>query len=643
MLGTLLAASILVFGFSSEQQYESKLVWLGLSFIVIFVRSCDTFYWYQNLRGKEYNAKLALQRIFAGYIMTAIIWSLYPILFFESLSEIEFASLMAVLLALAGGTTTLLSSFRYASLIFIVTTLLPVCVMALSSGIENRFYLGMMGLIFAGVMSLAGLRAARVTRETMRLKVENIDLIAKMRDEMSQIDEVHDELSEAYSKLNESNSSLEREVERRTERIRQLSNLDPLTGLYNRAAFVQQLKLTAFNSTKRDHSLALLFIDLNGFKNINDTLGHKVGDAVLIEIANRLGDFANDYSAGRWGGDEFLMLLPYAQQESAISVAQAVQSRIAQPLDIMSNQLHLSASIGIAMYPEHTKDEFELIQLADFAMFEQKRLHETDPKMFSQDLYQNLKDLEDLRSGLQQAIAKKQLHLCYQPIMCFETNKPWSYEALLRWNFNGKPIGPDVFIPLAEQSGFIHEIGAWVLNRACIDASQWRHSQDACVSVNVSIIQLLADNFIGTLDKAIKTSGLAAERLHVEITESMFADNKAKVRAQLNAIKARNVQVSIDDFGTGYSSLSQLQTLNFDTIKIDRSFVSNISKGGEAIIRATLFIAKEFGCKTVAEGIENDYEAKVLSEMGVDYLQGFLFAKPMVNDDISGWLDSLEK
>lgn len=638
-----MAASFLVFGFAGPENFQHKLIWFFVTLLLVSFRAGDALYWLFKLKGTNHNGSGAMNRIFVGYMATALIWTAYPIFFFYKSSDIEFAALMAILLALAGGTTNLLSNFRFASMLFILIMLLPVSIISIFSGIDSRFYLGLLALTYSVVMSLTGQRAAKVSRETAILKIENTGLVQKMRDEITQVDEVHKELGEAYRKLNESNSSLEKEVERRTERIRQLSNLDPLTGLYNRAAFIQQLKVTAYKSADRNHSLALLFIDLNGFKNINDTLGHKVGDAVLIEIAHRLGAFANDYNAGRWGGDEFLMLLPYAQQETAMSVSHAVQARIAQPLDVMSNQLHLTASIGIAMLPEHTQDEFELIQLADFAMFEQKRLHLSEPRMFSQDLFNNLRKQEELRSGLQQAIAKKQLYVCYQPIMCYETNEPWSYEALLRWNFNDELVSPDIFIPLAEQSGFIHEIGAWVLNRACIDARQWQHSSEASVSVNVSIIQLMADNFISILDKAIQSSGLAPERLHVEITESMFADNKKKIRAQLNAIKSRNVQVSIDDFGTGYSSLSQLQTLNFDTIKIDRSFVSNIAQGGEAIIRATMFIAKEFGCKTVAEGIENEYEAQVLSEMGVDYLQGFLFAKPMLNDDIAGWLSSLDK
>jgi EAL domain-containing protein (putative c-di-GMP-specific phosphodiesterase class I) len=333
------------------------------------------------------------------------------------------------------------------------------------------------------------------------------------------------------------------------------------------------------------------------------------------------------------------MLIPYADKTTALSVATALQTRIAQPLDAMSNQLNLTATIGIAMFPEHTSNETELIQLADFAMFEQKKLRVNEPRMFTHDLFQNLKYVEELRSGLQDAIAKKQLYLCYQPIVCCKTHQPRLFEALLRWNFNDGLVRPDIFIPLAEQSGLIREIGAWVLNRACIDASQWQHSPDASVTVNVSIIQLQDDDFINVLDKALQTSQLDPTRLHLEITESMFADDKDKVRETLDAIKSRDVQVSIDDFGTGYSSLSQLQTLSFDIVKIDRSFVQNMQQGGEAIIRATMFIANEFGSQTVAEGIETEDEAQKLSDMGVDFLQGFLFAKPMPNDELRVWVE----
>ncbi|WP_342807045.1 EAL domain-containing protein [Alteromonas sp. M12] len=642
LIGSLVAAFFLVFALDTPNTHSLKVIWLVIVAIITSLRFADWLYWFIKLRRKKYEPSRARNRVVLGVISLALMWCIYAVVFYDSMDLTELALTFAMLCTLSSGANSALSGHKRAAILYTVLLLTPVSCMALFSGISIHFYLGCLGILYNLSVAFSAARAADLTEESVKIRNENAYILEKMHKEAAQVDEVNGKLSEAYKQLNVTNESLEKEVERRTYEIRVLSSLDPLTQLYNRSAFIQQLSETAAKSIKSGHSVALLFIDLNGFKKINDTLGHKVGDAVLVEVAGRIGAFANDYQAGRWGGDEFLMLLPYADHETAISVANALLARISQPLDVMSNQLYLSATIGIAMLPEHTSSETELIQLADFAMFEQKKLHLSAPRMFSQDLFENLKQIENLRDGLQEAINNKQMYLCYQPIVKCKTKQPWSFEALLRWNFNGNLVGPDTFIPLAEQSGLIHEIGAWVLNRACIDASQWQHSPNASVSVNVSIIQLLDSDFIDILDRALKTSKLQPERLHLEITESMFADNKVKVKAKLNAIKARNVQVSIDDFGTGYSSLSQLQTLNFDTIKIDRSFVLNMHQGGEAIIRATLFIAKQFGCKTVAEGIETEQEALTLSEMGVDYLQGFLFAKPMVNDDLRRWVENIE-
>lgn len=611
--------------------------------ILLGFRTVDVAYWHMKLRHTAYDGVAAKRRFIVGSLATAVMWSVYCVIMFQHMPIIEFATTLIVIASLAGGASTVLSGHKNTASAFVAIIIFPSAIIALMSDQQYHQMLGMLAVFFGITLFTAARKSASFTSDTIQLKNEHAQLIKQMHHEKTEINTVHQELSEAYTKLNQANSSLEEQVQRRTEKIAQLSNMDPLTGLYNRSAFTSQLKDLLRRSHDRGTSLALLFIDLNGFKKINDTLGHKVGDGVLTEIANRIEIFSNDYHAGRWGGDEFLIALPYAEQDAAMSVAYALQTRISHPVDVLSNQLSLGASVGIAMYPEHAEDELELIQLADFAMFEQKRAGHSEPRVFSNDLYQSLKNVQELRDGLQHAINKRQFHLCYQPIVSFESNKPWAFEALLRWKFNGELVRPDIFIQLAEQSGFIKDIGAWVLNRACIDASQWQHQSDASVSVNVSVMQLLDDDFIYVLDKALHTSGLEPSRLHIEITESMFADNKAKVRAQIEAIVERDVMVSIDDFGTGYSSLSQLQTLQFDTIKIDKSFVHNLDQGGEAIIRATMFIAKEFGSKTIAEGIETVEQAKALHQMGVDYLQGFLYAKPMPNDELNAWLKGNEK
>lgn len=643
LLGSFVAASALVFGFPSAEIQTFKHVWFLAMLLLLGARSVDFFYWHLKLRGNAYPGEEAIRRFLFGSVSTALMWSVYAVFCFDFMDPLEYATTLIIVAGFASGASTVLAGHKNIATAYVVMILLPVSVVGVLSQFEYRQILGAIGLLFSLVLSLSARKAASFTSSALEIKNHNAELIERMKVERSEVSNVHKQLSEANEKLNQANNSLEAEVKRRTEKISQLSNRDPLTGLYNRSAFTHQLKDLIKRSEDRGTCLAILFIDLNGFKKINDTLGHKVGDGVLTEIASRIEAFANDYHAGRWGGDEFLIALPYCEKDIAMSVAKAVQTRIAQPLHIFANQMSLSASVGIAMFPEHSTDELELIQLADFAMFEQKKAGLNEPKFFTQDLYQNIKYTQTLRDGLQQAISKRELHLCYQPIMCCKTNAPWAFEALLRWTFDGKPVRPDEFIPLAEQSGLIRDIGSWVLNRACIDARQWAEASDASVSVNVSVIQLLDDTFIETLDKALNTSGLPPEKLHLEITESMFTDNKDKVLAQLDAITSRGVQVSIDDFGTGYSSLNQLQNLDVDTIKIDKTFVQNFDQGGEAIIRATLFIAKEFGCNSVAEGVETEEQANALNALGVDYLQGYLFAKPLPKDELFAALPAILK
>jgi diguanylate cyclase (GGDEF)-like protein len=639
LAGNIAGCAVLVFGFTDPATSSIKSLFFISMLILIGLRLSDALFWQFKLKDTEFNGLLAVRRFILGSLMTACFWSAYCVLVFDHVDIVELAVTLIIISGLAGGASTVLAGHKNTASAFVAIILFPFAFYALVSDQNHHQLLGMLAGLFGVVLFFGARKSAGFTTSTIELKNENAQLIKQMQVEKQEIGKVNAELNNAYSKLNIANNSLEEEVLKRTEKIAQLSNIDALTGLYNRSAFTSQLKTLISRSAKRDNPLALLFIDLNGFKKINDTLGHKVGDAVLAEIAHRLGAFANDYHAGRWGGDEFLIALPYAGEEAAVSVANALQTRIGQPVDVMSNQLSLTASVGIAMFPEHSTDELELIQLADFAMFEQKRAAAPEPRVFTQDLYQNLKGMQNLRDGLLHAINKRQFFVCYQPIICCKTGAPWAFEALIRWDFDGTLVSPDTFIPLAEQSGFIKDIGAWVLNRACIDASQWQFAKDACVSVNVSVMQLLDDDFIKILDKALLTSGLAPERLHLEITESMFADNKKRVREQLVAMNDRNIQVSIDDFGTGYSTLSQLQTLQFDTVKIDKSFVQNIEHGGEAIIRATLFIAREFGSQTVAEGIETQEQATALRDLGVDYLQGYLYSKPIRNDLLSQWLN----
>ncbi len=632
-----LASSLMVFGISGETVNQPKLIWWFFISVILLLRIVDWAEWKTRSSKSASSGQLGVQRFAIGSISTAIAWSIYVVFFYNQLNDTELYVAIVVMSSFAGGSSSLLAASRFTAISYSMILLVPIALMGLFSDEEHRQLLGILGVAFVLIMFISRIKASRFTSDAIHQKNLNALLIAELENEKNHIALTNKELKVTSSELNQTNINLEDEVKRRTEEIYQLSNRDSLTQLVNRKAFTKSLESLIELSIVKDSPLALLFIDLNGFKKINDTMGHKVGDSVLVQVTQRISAFSENNRAGRWNGDEFLVALPYSDQDTAMSIAKAIATSITQPIYVHGNELHLSASIGIAMAPAHSLSATELIQLADLTMCEQKQSDNKLPRVFSNDLKEKIAASQMILEGLQHAIERKQFYLCYQPIQTAKDNVSFAFEALLRWNFNDKFIGPDVFIPLAEKSGLIKEIGAWVLNRACMDAKHWQFNQQAAVSVNVSVIQLMDDGFIRLLDNCLRSSGLAPERLHLEVTESTFVENKVKIRQQLEQIQARKIDISIDDFGTGYSSLSQLQSLPVNYVKIDKSFVDNIEGKGEAIIRATLFIARELNCQTIAEGVETKEQAIALSAMGVDYLQGYYFAKPMKNEDLVIW------
>ncbi|MDO6557997.1 putative bifunctional diguanylate cyclase/phosphodiesterase [Paraglaciecola chathamensis] len=635
---TLASSSVLAFGFANPDIYIIKQAWWFCMLVVLALRFVDGLYWRRIIKPQQdFDGDAAQVRFGIGCIATAIIWAAFPLLTFSYVTLLEFSVMIIVLSSMAAGGQSVLAANARISISYALILLVPISIMGVISDENHRVMLGSLGLVFSIGLVFTYSKAVQFTLDSINTRNVNMTMSEQLRQEKQQLDKVNQELSDAYDKLNIVNNTLEEQVSKRTEKIAQLSYLDPLTQLMNRKAFTQSLSKLAARAEQSNSELALLFIDLDGFKKINDTMGHQVGDSVLQEVTRRISAFSDDNKIGRWTGDEFLVALPYSDAPTAKAIASAIITSISQAISVNNNSVHLGATVGIAMCPEHSTEATELIQFADLVMSEQKVTPDRTPVIFSNELQQRVIDTQAILEGLQQATGRRQLYLCYQPIVSAKDTSFCAFEALLRWDFDGRFIGPDQFIPLAEKSGLIKEMGAWVLNRACMDASQWQYAHDAAVSVNVSIIQLMDDSFIRALDNALRSSGLAPERLHLEITESIFVDNKIKIKQQLEAIQARKVHVSIDDFGTGYSSLSQLQTLSVNQVKIDKSFIDNMHNNGEAIIRATLFIASELNCKTVAEGVETLEQALALKAMGVDYLQGFYFAKPMRNEQLIEW------
>lgn len=605
ILITFLAASGLAFGFEKSVNDDFKLFWWIVLCILLSLRLSDVLFWYYSIKKSAlYNLRLGRIRFIAGTLGTALWWSIYCFYVSSDVQMIELASMIVVVSAMAGGGATILAASKLTTMLYATILLCPFSIALVTSSENHRVVLGALGLGFCLVMVITGRKSAIFTRHAIYLKHENAILVNHM----------------------------EQQVEQRAAKIYELSNIDPLTGLFNREAFSASLSTQLERRKNTDEHLALLFIDLDGFKKINDMLGHDIGDQVLMQSSKRIKkQLLVDNLLCRWGGDEFLIAMPNVSEEQALNYAHFLISSISNVYELDNNRLYLGATIGIALYPKHAQNERELIQLADTTMYHQKKTKAGTAAVFNAKIGNQLIREHKLKQALSEAIIRQEMQVVYQPIVCAELHTTKACEALLRWNLDGESIPPDEFILLAEQGGQIIKIGTWVLYEACRTAAGWEHSMLKApdISVNVSVIQLLDDNFLTVVNKILAETGLSAEKLFLEITESFFSADKDKMFNQIKALQSRGIKVSIDDFGTGYSSLSVMQDLAFNTVKIDRAFVQKIESSGFAIIKAVAQIAKTMHCSIVAEGVETKEQAKILQSLGVDSLQGFYFSKPL--------------
>ncbi|GEA10545.1 bifunctional diguanylate cyclase/phosphodiesterase [Alteromonas sp. KUL49] len=634
---TILVFTGLTFGFETPMVQDLKHTFWVIVIIVAVGRLADTGYWYLRLKGTDYPPPSAKLRFSIGVILTAIMWCVYAIGLYENMALHELAGTMIVLAAMASGSATILAPSRVLVTIYCTLLLIPLSIVILFDNQHQFSVLGILGIVFWAALISSAFRYNAFFENTVVLKQSNTELVDQMTKERAEIAEVNAKLLDSNNRLDHANSTLEAEVEKRTSDILRLSNKDPLTNLLNRSGFLKHLNSLVETSSSLEKNFAVLFIDLDGFKQVNDSLGHEIGDIVLANIAQRLSRYCEDGHLGRWGGDEFVAVVPYATEDTAMAVAHAMRNGVTVPISANDNQVNLDATIGIALFPTHGKDALTLIQHADLTMYDKKREGSGTIGVFNEILHAQIRLEQSRRDKLRCAIENNELTVYYQPIIHTDTLKVASVEALLRWECDGEFVSPAEFIPLAERMGLINDIGRWVLHRACIDASQWPFEEQIGLSVNVSVIQLMDESFIRTLDNVLKTTPISPEKLYLEITESVFTTNDKDAVKRVNDIKARGVQVSIDDFGTGYSSLSRLQSMDCDFIKIDRSFVKNSDEGNDTILRATVLIANEFDCKTVAEGVETETQIERLRALGTDFFQGFYFARPMNKNDFIDW------
>ena len=431
------------------------------------------------------------------------------------------------------------------------------------------------------------------------------------------------------------------EWQRAQHQISHMARHDALTDLPNRTLFREQLE-QALRAAKHDDRIAVLCLDLDHFKDINDSLGHPIGDALLREVARRLSACVREGdTVARLGGDEFAIVqLRSDCQDSAISALSGrVVEIIGAPYDIDGNQLIIGVSIGIALAPDHGEDPDELLKNADLALYHAKADGRGTYRFFEPGMNARAQARRILELDLRAALSRNEFELYYQPIHNLQSDTIVAFEALLRWNHPQRGlIAPLNFIPVAEETGLMIPLGEWVLRKACMDAAGW--SRDIGVAVNLSAVQFRDPDLVSSVTAALEAAGLPARRLELEITETVLLQNSEATRTTLHALRGQGVRIAMDDFGTGYSSLSYLRSFPFDKIKIDGSFVNELSSRDDslAIVRAVTGLAKSLGISTTAEGVETEQQLAMLRLEGCTEVQGYLFGRPRPAADVEALL-----
>ncbi len=442
---------------------------------------------------------------------------------------------------------------------------------------------------------------------------------------------------EYYQERTKNLIDLSQSLQRKSDTLHELATTDALTGLINRFQFKEKLKEAARHASNESERMALFLVDMDGFKEINDTLGHPVGDNALIEIASRLNSKFGDRSdVARLGGDEFCIIYPnITDADHASTLARDICEFLTQRYVLDEAEFPLGASVGFSLCPDHTESDQELLSYADTAMFYAKD-NRLGYACYSSDMTDRLIEYRTMQAHLSLALELKEFFLVYQPQVDLRTGKVIAVEVLLRWRHNGEVIPPYRFIHLLEQSREIIPVSKWIVREACRQLATWTDAgYDIGMSINVSTVQFNDEDFCRDVADSIKEFGVDPTKLDCEITEGLLIDDVEQAAAKLHQIKDMGVSISIDDFGTGYSSLAYLRQFPLDRLKIDRAFIKDIPDSDDGLIAASIIVlSKALGLKVLAEGVETDAHIEFLKAYDCDEYQGYYLSRPVAAEEV---------
>ena len=463
-------------------------------------------------------------------------------------------------------------------------------------------------------------------------------------------DELEVRVQQRTAELTQANERLEAEIaerKRAEKELIQLARFDPLTGLANRTLFQERLEQALSRADRLNQLGAMMFVDLDRFKTINDSLGHNVGDLLLKSVGARIVDCLRSVdTVARWGGDEFAVILEDIKSEQDIVViGERVITHMENALSLSGHELFITVSIGITIFPNDGEDVDTLMKHADITMYTAKDQGRNNYQFYSSDMNAQAHERLSLETRLRRALERDEFLLYYQPKVSVSTGQMVGMEALIRWELPDEGlVSPAKFIPLAEETGMIVAIGDWALQTACADNRSWQEQglPEQTVSVNISARQFRHNVLLNCVARALENSSLNPRFLELEITEGLLIENPEESIELLGQLKAQGLSISIDDFGTGYSSLSYLQRLPADAVKIDRSFVVHMLEDDSSsrIVTTIASLGRDLGLHVVAEGVETEEQRDALRELGCHYAQGFLYSRPLPVEEASRLIEA---
>lgn len=507
----------------------------------------------------------------------------------------------------------------------------------------------LMAVLIAYLVSarLQGLISEPIMRLVQTMKRVSLEKNFHLRTEKSSNDEVGT-LIEGFNEMLEEIAGRDELLRQRHDHLQQLAHFDNLTRLPNRVLFYDRLTQALLQAARLEQNVAILFVDLDHFKDINDTLGHRIGDLLLMEVAKRLQEIVRACdTVARMGGDEFTLCLQNMEDpDNATLVAQKIVTNLARPYLIEGEEIFVTASVGITLFPADGLSVDELLKNADTAMYHVKDNGKNMFQFYSQEMNARACKRLTLQNSLRHALERNEFRLYYQPKIDIASRKLTGMEALLRWAHPEKGlIGPDNFIPLAEETGLIVPIGEWVLQSACLQINSWEAQgyPPLRIAVNISPVQFKREDFAESIHRILEETGVNPHFLELELTEGALMQEVESSVEILNRFREIGIHISIDDFGTGYSSLSYLKRFPIDKLKIDRSFIFNLTENRDdnAIVTAIIAMAHSLDLKIIAEGVETEDQLAFLIKQGCQEMQGYLYSRPLPPEEIVGLMSGL--